>query len=241
LTIRANGSKNTNLVSDIPGTGEIFAGGGLYVSRNGGSINEPFVYNYLGVNPANGRLLFENAAGLPTESPVQADKKPAGVNNIPVYQGGFGFDFSYKGFYASTLFTYAFEVYRFDSDLSTQYSTGNIGQFRVSPDMLNAWTPTNTNTDVPSLRASNLGLSGESNRFLQDASYIRMRNIQIGYNVPQKFLKNTFMSSLSFSLQGENLLTFTKWQGFDVESSRTLDVYQYPTPRLYTLGVDIKF
>ena len=241
LTIRANGSKNTNLVSDIPGTGQIFAGGGLYVSQNGGSINEPFVYNYLGVNPANGRLLFENAAGLPTETPVQADKKAAGVNNIPVYQGGFGFDFSYKGFYASTLFTYAFEVYRFDSDLSTQYSTGNIGQFRVSPDMLNAWTPTNTNTDVPSLRASNLGLSGESNRFLQDASYIRMRNIQIGYNVPQKFLKNTFMSSLSFSLQGENLLTFTKWQGFDVESSRTLDVYQYPTPRLYTLGVDIKF
>ncbi|WP_229325336.1 SusC/RagA family TonB-linked outer membrane protein [Flavobacterium ammonificans] len=241
LTIRANGSKNTNLVSDIPGTGEIFAGGGLYVSKNGGSINEPFVYNYLGVNPANGRLLFENAAGLPTETPVQADKKAAGVNNIPVYQGGFGFDFSYKGFYASTLFTYAFEVYRFDSDLSTQYSTGNIGQFRVSPDMLNAWTPTNTNTDVPSLRASNLGLSGESNRFLQDASYIRMRNIQIGYNVPQKFLKNTFMTALSFSLQGENLLTFTKWQGFDVESSRTLDVYQYPTPRLYTLGVDIKF
>jgi TonB-linked SusC/RagA family outer membrane protein len=241
LTLRANGSKNTNVVSDIPGTGQIFAGGGLYVSENGGSINEPFIWKYLGVNPANGRLLFEDAAGNPTENPVQADRKRAGVNNIPVYQGGFGFDFSYKGFYASTLFTYAFDVYRFDSDLSTQYSTGNIGQFRVSPDMLNAWTPTNTNTDVPALNASNLGLSGNSDRFLQDASYIRMRNIQIGYNVPQKFLKNTFMSALSFSLQGENLLTFTKWQGFDVESSRTLDVYQYPTPRLYTFGVDIKF
>jgi hypothetical protein len=107
--------------------------------------------------------------------------------------------------------------------------------------MLNAWTATNTNTNVPSTSASNLGLSGTSNRFLRDASYIRMRNIQVGYNFPQKFLKNTFMSALSFSLQGENLLTFTKWQGFDVESSRTLDVYQYPTPRLVTFGVDIKF
>ena len=241
LTIRANGSKNTNVVSDIAGTGEIFAGSGLYVTRNGGSINEPFVFNYLGVNPLNGRLLFEDKNGNPTESPVQADKKAAGVNSIPVYQGGFGFDFSYKGFYASTLFTYAFEVSRFDSDLSNLYSVGNIGQFNVGADMLNAWTATNTNTNVPSTSASNLGLSGTSNRFLRDASYIRMRNIQVGYNFPQKFLKNTFMSALSFSLQGENLLTFTKWQGFDVESSRTLDVYQYPTPRLVTFGVDIKF
>lgn len=241
LTLRANGSKNTNVVSDILGTGQIFAGSGLYVSQNGGSINEPFVYNYLGVNPANGRLLFEDAAGNPTENPVQADKKRAGVNNIPVYQGGFGFDFSYKGFYASTLFTYAFDVYRFDSDLSNLYSVGNIGQFNVTDNLLNAWTSTNTNTNVPALKASNLGLSANSNRFLQDASYIRMRNIQIGYNVPQKLLKDTFMDALSFSLQGENLLTFTKWQGFDVESSRTLDVYQYPTPRLVTFGVDIKF
>lgn len=241
LTIRANGSKNTNVVSDILGTGEIFAGGGLYVTKNGGSINEPFVFNYLGVNPVNGRLLFEDKDGKPTENPVQADKKAAGVNSIPVYQGGFGFDFSYKGFYASTLFTYAFEVSRFDSDLSNLYSVGNIGQFTVGADMLNAWTATNTKTNVPATNASNLGLSGTSNRFLQDASYIRMRNIQIGYNVPQKFLKDTFMTALSFSLQGENLLTFTKWQGFDVESARTLDVYQYPTPRLYTFGVDIKF
>ena len=241
LTIRANGSKNTNVVSDIQGTGQIFAGGGLYVSENGGSINEPFIFKYLGVNPVNGKLLFEDAAGNPTESPVQADKKRAGINNQPRFQGGFGFDFSYKGFYASTLFTYAFEVSRFDSDLSNLYSVGNIGQFNVTDDLLNAWTATNTATDVPSLNASNLGLGDTSDRFLRDASYIRMRNIQVGYNVPQKFLKDTFVSSLSFSLQGENLLTFTKWQGFDVESSRTLDVYQYPTPRLYTFGVDVKF
>jgi hypothetical protein len=241
LTVRANGSQNTNLVTGIEGTGQIFAGGGLYVSQNGGSINEPFVYKYLGVNPANGNLLFESAAGTPTEAPVQADKRAAGINNLPKYQGGFGFDFSVKGFFVSTLFTYAFDVARFDYDLDNLYSTGSIGQFNVTDDLLNAWTTTNTNTNVPSLNASNLGLGNNSDRFLRDASYIRMRNVQVGYNVPQKFLKGTFMTSVSFTLQGENLVTFSKWDGFDVESSRTADVYQYPTPRLYTFGVDVKF
>jgi TonB-linked SusC/RagA family outer membrane protein len=241
LTVRANGSQNTNLVTGIEGTGQIFAGGGLYVSQNGGSINEPFVYKYLGVNPANGNLLFESAAGTPTEAPVQADKRAAGINNLPKYQGGFGFDFSVKGFFVSTLFTYAFDVARFDYDLDNLYSTGSIGQFNVTDDLLNAWTTTNTNTNVPSLNASNLGLGNNSDRFLRDASYIRMRNVQVGYNVPQKFLKGTFMTSVSFTLQGENLVTFSKWDGFDVESSRSFDVYQYPTPRLYTFGVDVKF
>jgi len=180
LTIRANGSRNTNLVSNIPGAGQIFAGAGLYVSQNGGGINEPFVYKYLGVNPVNGNLLFEDAAGNPTENPVQADKRRAGVNNLPKYQGGFGFDFSIKGFYASTLFTFAYDVARFDNDLGNLYSVGNIGQFTVTDDLLNAWTPTNTNTDVPRLNASNLGLGDTSDRFLRDASYIRIRNVQVG-------------------------------------------------------------
>jgi TonB-linked SusC/RagA family outer membrane protein len=242
LTLRANGSYNDNSVSGIKSNnGQIFAGGGLFVTENGGSINEPFVYHYLGVNPANGNLLFEDASGNPTETPVQADKRSANVNNLPKYQGGFGFDFDYKGFFVSTLFTYAFDVARFDYDLDNLYSTGNIGQFTVSDEMLNAWTSTNTVTDVPALNAANLGLSDESDRFLKDASYIRLRNVQVGYNVPQKFLKNTFMTGVSFSLQGENLFNITKWKGFDPESSRTSDVYQYPTPRLFTFGLDVKF
>jgi TonB-linked SusC/RagA family outer membrane protein len=241
LTLRANGSINNNEVTKIPGAGQIFAGGGLYVSQNGGSINEPFVYKYLGVNPVNGNLLFENAAGAPTEAPVQADRKAYGKNNLPKYQGGFGFDFSVKGFFVSTLFTYAADVVRFDFDESNLFSVGNIGQFTVGRELLNAWTPTNTNTDVPALTASNLGLDSNSDRFLRDASYIRMRNVQVGYNVPQKFLRNTFMTSVALTLQGENLVTFAKWKGFDVESDRSGDVYQYPTPRLYTFGVDVKF
>ena len=245
LTLRANGSYNKNTVSGIvANNGQIIntdAAGYTFITQNGGSIFEPFVYKYLGVNPVNGNLLFEDATGNPTETPVSFDRKATGKNFVPVYQGGFGFDFQYKGFFAASTFTYALDVYRFDADEENLFDIANIGQFRNSRQMLNAWTSTNTNTDVPSLDATNLPSTGDSDRFLRDASYLRLRNAQLGYRVPAKLLRGTFINSLAFTLQGENLFTVTKWKGFDAESNRTSDFYQYPTPKIYTFGVDIKF
>jgi len=106
---------------------------------------------------------------------------------------------------------------------------------------LNAWTPTNTNANVPNLKATNYSAQTLSDRFLRDASYVRLRNAQLGYRFPKAVLANTFLSDLSLTLQGENLFNITKWQGFDPESSRTVDVYQYPTARQITFGVDLKF
>ena len=245
LTLRLNGSYNKNSVDGIiTNNGQIIAtdsAGYTFITQNGGSLFEPYVYQYLGVNPVNGNLLFEDRNGNPTENPISLDRKASGKNYIPVYQGGFGFDFDYKGFYASTTFTYVLDVWRFDTDEENLYDIGNIGQFRNGAQMLNAWTPTNTNTNVPSYDATNLPATGDSSRFLRDASYLRLRNAQIGYRVPTKFLKKTFISSLAFNLQGENLFTITKWKGFDAESTRTSDFYQYPTPKIYTFGIDIKF
>ena len=245
FTIRANGSYNKNTVNGLTANeGRIIQTDGAgysYITQNGGSIYEPYVYPYLGVNPVNGNLLFEDINGNPTETPTAFDRRATGKNFIPVYQGGFGFDLNYKGFFASTTFTFVEDVWRFDVDEENLYDVGNIGQFMVGSDMLNAWTSTNTSSNVPSLSATNTGAAGNSDRFLRDASYLRLRNAQVGYSVPQKFLDRTFLSSVVFTLQGENLFTATKWKGFDPESNRTSDFYQYPTPRIYTFGVDIKF
>lgn len=243
VTLRANGSVNDNEVGGIKANGgRILTGTGpSYVSQNGGMILEPFVYHYIGVNPANGNLLFEDINGNPTENPTGADRKASGKNYLPKYQGGFGFDLDYKGFFASTTFTFAKDVWRFDSDLENLYDPTNLGQFTVGSVLLDAWTPANTDSNVPSLTAGNLGFAADSDRFLRDASYIRLRNAQVGYRVPKKFLDKTFVTDLSFTLQGENLVNFTKWQGFDPESTRTLDNYRYPTPRIVTFGLDLKF
>ena len=243
LTLRANGSKNKNVVDGIKtNNGQIFAGTApSYLTQNGGTIEEPYVYPYIGVNPANGNLLFEDINGNPTETPTTADRRASGKNYIPVYQGGFGFDFDYKGFFVSTTFTYAFDVWRFDFDLQNLYDPSNIGTFNVTDDLLNAWTPTNTNTQVPALKAANYAAADDSDRFLRDASYIRLRNVQLGYKIPKRFIEKTFFKDVTLNVQGENLFNITKWRGFDPESDRNADVYQYPTPRIITLGLDLKF
>ncbi|KMQ65407.1 hypothetical protein ACM46_05785 [Chryseobacterium angstadtii] len=240
LTFRVNGSINNQKISGIKSGGGRIADG-LVVTANDGLLREYFLYKYLGVNPANGNLLFEDANGNSTENPTDADRKLMGVNRLPKYQGGFGFDFGYKSFFVSSTFTFVAKVKRFDYDMSSLYNPNNIAQFNVERDLLNAWTSTNTNTNVPSLKAANLGLQGNSDRFLVDASYVRLRNVQVGYRIPKKLLADTFISDMAITLQGENLLTFTKWKGYDVENPNASDQQRYPTPRVVTLGFDIKF
>lgn len=239
FSVRGNGAYNNQKVGSLPGDGEIR--GGNYITANGGKMDEFFVYRYAGVNQGNGNLLFYDANGSLTENPVEADRVRTGKNYLPEYQGGFGFDVNYKGLYASTTFTYVAKIWRFDFDYAGMMDPTNLGTFNVSNELLNAWTPTNTNTVVPSLTAGNLAFDGNSDRFIVDASYLRLRNVQIGYSLPKKMLSGTFIDSLSVYVQGENLVTFSKWRGWDPESNRAGDQYQYPTPRIYTLGLDVKF
>jgi len=241
LTIRGNAAHNTNEVNGIVTNNGRIQHGTVNVSDNGGMYYEYYTVPYVGVNPVNGELLFEDINGNITQNVTSADQRKTGKSFQPKWQGGFGFDFDYQGFFASSTFTFVTDVWRFDTDFESIMDPTNLGQFTVASNLVNAWTPTNTNTNVPSLSAANLGSDDLSDRFLTDASYVRLRNLQIGYRVPKKFLDRTFISDLSFTLQGENLVNFTKWRGYDPESPRIEDLYQYPTPRIYTFGVDVKF
>ncbi|WP_157759857.1 SusC/RagA family TonB-linked outer membrane protein [Chryseobacterium piperi] len=245
LTVRANAAMNEQTFDNYPlgliDTRLNDRANPIYRSQNGSLPYLPYVYRYLGVNPENGNLLFEDINGNPTENPTDADRKLAKYNYFPKYQGGFGFDFDWKGFFLSTTFTFVSNVSRFDDDLANAMDPSNLGTFNVSRDLLNAWTPNNRNTDVPALNAANLAADVNSDRFLVNASYVRLRNAQLGYRLPKSVIQGTFIKDLSIILQGENIYTWTKWRGFDPESSRNADLYQYPTPRTYTLGVNVKF
>ncbi|WP_182651495.1 SusC/RagA family TonB-linked outer membrane protein [Flavobacterium sp. SOK18b] len=244
LAIYANGAYNKNKITDLgvlnDGTGKQRIGTD-FANAIGGPANQYYVVPYKGVNPVNGNLLFTDINGADTENPTDADRRLSGKNNLPVYQGGFGFNASYKGFFLDAAFAYSADFYRFDIDYQGLMDIRNAELFAVSADILNAWTPTNTNTDVPSWNAANIDAADISDRFLQDASFIRLRNLGVGYSVPSKFLERTFMKSLRFRLQGENILTFTKWRGFDPETFRASTTGYFPTPKLYTFSVDINF
>ncbi|MDI6044915.1 SusC/RagA family TonB-linked outer membrane protein [Flavobacterium yafengii] len=244
LSIYGNGAYNRNEIYDLgvlnDGTGKQRIGTD-FANALGGPLNQYFLVPYVGVNPVNGNLLFLDINGVETESPVDADRRLTDKNYLPVYQGGFGFNASYEGFFLDAAFTYAADFFRFDIDYAGLMDIRNVDPFPVSADILNAWTPTNTNSNVPSWDATNIDSGDLSDRFLMDASYVRLRNLSLGYNVPAKFLNKTFMKSIRFRLQAENIVTLTKWKGFDPETFKASTTGYFPTPKLYTFGIDVNF
>ncbi|WP_299437902.1 SusC/RagA family TonB-linked outer membrane protein [uncultured Aquimarina sp.] len=233
VTLNFVGNYNENELDDLPSeTGEI-----LGIGRNGGRINEVKTVRYKGVNPANGNLLFLDAEGNLTENPnFDRDAVWTGKNNTPDASGNVGFNIDYKGFYLTTQWNYVIGVDRFDNDLAAFSDRDNIGNFQLSGDILNAWTPDNRITDVPSLDATNLDFA--SDRFLRSADYIRLRFLNVGYQFPKKYLKGTGVNSLKIFGTGENLFTFSEWRGFDAEARFGLRTY--PTPRILSFGIEIE-
>jgi len=242
LTVNFNGSYNQNKILELPGaTGLVWDGNSLSADREGDILSQYYLIPYAGVNPANGNLLFLDKNNNLTESPTNADRRFTNKSAIPKYQGGFGLDASYKGFFLTSSFTYVADVYRFDYDLANLRDADDINQFNKSTDLLNYWTPDNRITDIPALYATNTSLAANSDRNLHDASYLRMRYTSIGYNFSPEMLAKTPFSGIKAYVQAENLVTWTKWRGFDAESNRGADQSQYPTPKIFSVGLEVQF
>ncbi|MEQ1800177.1 MAG: SusC/RagA family TonB-linked outer membrane protein, partial [Lacibacter sp.] len=120
--------------------------------------------------------------------------------------------------------------------------------------VLNAWTPTNKNTSIPRAATSDPNQNSRpSTRFLEDGSFLRLKNIMLSYNVPDQSLKSItkgVVSSLRIYVSAQNILTFTKYTGYDPEvgnrtpnSSLTngIDFAVYPLPKSYAVGIQANF
>jgi hypothetical protein len=125
------------------------------------------------------------------------------------------------------------------------------GKNNASKDALNRWTPTNTDTDVP--KATFSRPARPSTRWIEDGSFIRLKNLALGYTLPDGMLQSIGVRSLRIYVSGQNLLTITDYKGFDPEvnyrSSDTddsnrnlgLDYGSYPNAKSYTVGLNIGF
>ncbi len=114
----------------------------------------------------------------------------------------------------------------------------------------NYWTPANPNSNIPTPRASfgnnNLVMS---DRFLENASWLRIQNVRLDYNLPLQFARVVKMSHLKVYISGQNLYVFTKYSGLDPEVGsqnqnpilQNIDYGRYPTPRVITFGLNAEF
>ena len=93
-------------------------------------------------------------------------------------------------------------------------------------------------TDIPRYGV----VAQQDDRFLENSSFIRLKNLTISYSFPKELLRKTrFLSAVRIYLQGQNLLTFTDFTGLDPEYAGNVYIEQYPATRQYTMGIDITF
>jgi len=207
----------------------------------GGMLGEWYLIRYAGVNKDNGNMLFLDKDGNVTENPnTLTDQVKSDKSYLPKWNGGFGINTSYKNFFLDAHFSYQADVWRYDNQLNYVLDPTTVNNYNVSADLLNAWTPTNQNTNVPSLQATNFDQAGSSDRYLKDASFIKLKVLTLGYSLPKSMIGDS-IKSMKIFVSGENLFLFSKWKGYDPEPTFAVSTSVYPNLRTVTLGVNVDF
>ena len=172
---------------------------------------------------------------------------------IPKFTYSLNLGASYKNFDASIFFQ-GVQGNKIYNALRTT-TEGMVRFFNAGTRVLNAWTPTNTNTDVPRAISSDPNQNARpSTRFLEDGSYLRLKNIMLGYTIADKSLQSLtkgVVKSFRIYVSAQNILTFTNYTGYDPEvgnrapgsSSLTngIDYAVYPQPKAYQVGIQANF
>lgn len=220
---------------------------GSYFYGEGQPMYSYYNQKYAGVDPETGQALYyksikwteqdfkdgkitdENLIGKPTGELAtttnygEADRFLLGTCLAPVY-GGLSTSFEYKGFDLNVNCNYQIGGKVYDSGyanlMNNPYSSGGKGT-NIHADILNAWTPDNTTSDIPRFFYGDQYANSNSSRFLTDASYFSIENINFGYTLPASLTRKMFLQKLRVYFACENVWVWSKRQGLDPRQSFT--------------------
>ncbi|WP_223583444.1 SusC/RagA family TonB-linked outer membrane protein [Sphingobacterium sp. GVS05A] len=173
------------------------------------------------------------------------DRTYIGVKD-PKFFGGITFDFSYRNFDLNIFFQGVFgnkvnNLWKLESDLWNI----NVPAHKNHPTrILDGWYFDRTDSDIPAISNSTLNAEQRPSSYtVEDGSYLKLRNIELGYTLPQEISKKAAMNNLRFYVSGRNLLTFKKGWGKDRYTSFDPEMpdYGYLTPMFLTFGINVTF
>lgn len=248
--------------------------GGFDITRTeaGQPLQSFYGWQVAGIFQNEGEISAANSADGKANTPYQNEAtKPGDIKfrdlngdnvidaNDRTYLGSYLPKFSYGLNYGGTYKNFDFSVF-FQGVYGNKVYNGTkvIGQgmlrlFNATTDVLDAWTPTNTDTDVPRAVSGDPNQNARtSDRFLENGSYLRLKNLTVGYALPSakiSNLTNNVLTKARFYFTSQNLLTITKYSGYDTEiASRNnnlltngVDYGLYPQARTLTVGVNLGF
>ena len=244
------------------------ANGFLYVLKPGipyygvtntySSINLPGTSGSTSVQPGDPKFKDLNGDGKLDQNDYTAIGRP-----FPIHYGGFSNNFTYKRFDLSifTQWSYGNQVINANRiameggtggpQNGSSFIAGSAGSINTNQfaSYANRWTPTNPSNLYPRVNAIAIGLRQYSTRIIEDASYFRIKTVQVGYNFPVKWAKSIKADVARLYVSAQNLFTFTGYSGPDPEVSTAgnssltpgYDYSPYPRTRVVTVGATLTF
>ena len=257
-TWNANFSHYKNVILELdPSVSENGIKGSNYIYKVGGSLYEAYLRQYAGVDPETGKGLYyydeTDANGDVTKETTDVFSKATQYecgSVLPKLYGGFGTSLNFYNFDLSAQFSYQLGGRYYDGTyqalMHTQASAGQAWH----KDALKAWTPENTNTDVPRLDGDAQVAQTAVDRFLISSNYLSINNVTLGYTLPSSLVKKASLSAVRVYVAGENLAVISARKGVDPRYSMGLGSYTsgsglnsngYGAMRTITGGVTVTF
>ena len=230
-----------------------FTSGNFFVAE-GSSMYSWYLKEFAGVDPETGKSLWYknvldeegNFTGRETTDDYSAATKYlSGMTTLAPVFGGFGTSFRAYGFDVAVNFTYQLGGKQYDSTYATfMYSpTSSQSGYNYHKDLLNAWTPDNTSSNVPRFQYGDSYSNSSSTRFLTSASYLNLQNVNVGYTLPERVTRKFLVSSLRLYVAAENLYYWSARKGFDPRQSfsSSSTATRYSPMRTVSGGITVKF
>lgn len=261
--ISANLTLPKNKVTSL-GMGESQRIDGDCITKVGSEVGQFYGYVYEGIfqnqeeidNRINDEGLHVNQNGaqpgdvaykdVNNDGEITGDDRTILGSGMPKVQFGLSFRLEYKGFdlNVSTFGAAGYQV----MDFIDRTLRGSYGATNKSVDLVNAWTPENPSTTVPRVYWASTGsITNDmfSSRFLQNGAYWKIANVELGYNLPDKWFKDV-ISGVRVYVSGQNLATISKYRGYNIDFAGGTftpgyNYCSYPTPMTLMLGVNLSF
>lgn len=245
-SVDVNWSLNRNKINELYNGKDIISG--YKIRREGYDIDTWYLRKWAGVDPANGDPLWEkideNGNVTTTNKYNDATLQIAG-RSTPDFMGGLNSAMSYRGFTLNMNWSFVVgnDVYHYDRELfdaDGAYPTFNQMQFVGN---WSRWENPGDETTHPKLVDGGNKLSNKSStRYLENGSYMRLKNITLGYQIPTKILSKIGCKGATVTLSGDNLITFTGFSGKDPEVGENGEgTHKYPNVKKFVLGLNVNF
>ena len=222
---------------------------GTRIYEEGKSMYRMYLVDYAGVDEKTGEALYwakdENGQAIKTtDYSAATDYKVATDDLLPTVYGGFGTSVTAYGFDASVQFSYQLGGQVYDAGyyrvMHNGYSSGTGANWHK--DMANAWTPTNTHTDIPRLDANDQFGSSQSTRWMVSSNYLSINNITLGYTLPKSLTEKFQVEKLRFYFVADNVGVISARKGLDPRQSYTsVGASQYAPIRTISGGINLTF